>query len=469
MRSAVAGRRLSAADLVESVLAEHRAGHLPCGARLPPVRAIEKQLGISKNTVQSAYDELVARGVCVTRERDGVFIAPSAATPSIAPLAKVSAPALRPPPPLKSPDKVGSIQLSSVFIDPTLLPREKLSECARSVLRTPGLESFYDAQGYTPLRAQIAERLTARAMPTTASQVIITTGSQQALDIVVRALAVRTVAVEDPVYSHARLLFENLGATIEPLRLDPFAGIDLDAWKRALTRAAPSILYAITRFQNPTGYSYQTHELEALVQHSADAGMGLLEDDWGSDMLSEGDYRPTLRSLGGDNVLYANSFTKKLLPSLRVGYLVAPEPLVPTLVAMKRLATLGNPWFTEAILSEFLDRGYYDTHLRSVQTALDARYARCLDSLREHMPEGCRWTLPGGGPTLWLEVPRSVELSALSARMRERGVNIESTVDHFAQKHGAAPHLHGFRVSYAYCDEDKLSRAIAWLGEELRG
>lgn len=432
------------------------------------MRAIEKQLGISKNTVQSAYDELVARGVCVARERDGVFIATSAATPATAPLARASAPALRALPPLKSPNKSASIQLSSVFIDPALLPREKLAECARSVLRTPGLESFYDAQGYAPLRAQIAERLTARAMPTDPSQVIITTGSQQALDIVVRALATRTVAIEDPVYSHARLLFENLGATIAPLRLDPFSGIDMDHWKRTLDARRPSLLYAITRFQNPTGYSYQTHELEALVRHSADTGMGVLEDDWGSDMLSEGDYRPTLRSLGGDNVLYANSFTKKLLPSLRVGYLVAPEPLVPTLVAMKRLATLGNPWFTEAILSEFLDRGYYDTHLRAVQTALDARYAHCVDALREHMPEGCRWTLPGGGPTLWLEVPRSVDLGALSARMRAHDVNVESTVDHFAREGGEAPHLHGFRVSYAYCDEEKLTRAIAALGRELR-
>jgi len=468
VRSAFEGRRPTAADLVESVLAEHRAGHLPDGARLPPVRAIEKQLGISKNTVQSAYDELVARGVCVTRERDGVFIATSAATISRTPLAQASAPALRPLPPLKSADKSASIQLSSVFIDPALLPREKLSECARSVLRTPGLESFYDVQGYAPLRAQIAERLTARAMPTDASQVIITTGSQQALDIVVRALAVRSVAVEDPVYSHARLLFENLGATLTSLRLDPFAGIDLDQWTSALVEHKPSLLYAITRFQNPTGYSYQTHELEALVRLSATTGMGVLEDDWGSDMLSEGDYRPTLRSLGGDNVLYANSFTKKLLPSLRVGYLVAPNPLIPTLVAMKRLATLGNPWFTEAILSEFLDRGYYDTHLRAVQAALDARYAHCVDTLREHMPEGCRWTLPGGGPTLWLEVPRAVDLASLSARMHAHDVHIQSTEEHFAREGSEAPHLHGFRVSYAFCDEEKLTRAITALGRELR-
>lgn len=435
--------------------------------RLPPVRAIEKQLGISKNTVQSAYDELVARGVCVSREREGVFVASGSAATALGDRAftLARAPVLVAPPALQPAPPRDALKLSSVFIDPALLPRERLSECARSVLRTPGLEAFYDAQGYAPLRQQIAERMSARGMPTDPSQVIITTGSQQALDMVARALARRSVAVEDPVYSHARLLFENLGATLTPLPLDPFASIDLERWTRDLERARPSALYAITRFQNPTGYSYQPHELEALLSLSDRLGMGLLEDDWGSDMLSDGEYRPSLRAMGGENVLYANSFTKKLLPSLRVGYLVAPRALVPTLVGMKRLATLGNPWFTEAILSEFLDRGYYDTHLRAVQSALDVRYARCVELLREHMPEGCRWTLPGGGPTLWLELDRSVDLESLSARMLAQGVSIESTRSHFATE----PHLHGFRVSFAFVTEPEMERALRLLGAALRG
>lgn len=464
IQSAAAGRRPTAMDLVESVLRSRREGRLPAGARLPPVRAIERQLGVSKNTVQCAYDELVARGVCVAREREGVFVAHDAAEREAVVSRSAAAPRVVATPALSGPAASDAIKLSSVFIDPALLPRERLADCARSVLRTPGLDAFYDPQGYAPLRAQIAERLSARAMAVEPSQVIITTGSQQALDIVVRALATRRVAVEDPVYSHARFLFENLGATLSPLRLDPFEGIDLDGWRAVIERDAPSLLYSITRFQNPTGYSYQPHELDALLALSERTGMGLLEDDWGSDMLSDGDYRPTLRALGGDNVLYANSFTKKLLPSLRVGYLVAPRALVPTLVAMKRLSTLGNPWLTEAVLSEFLDRGYYDTHLRAVQAALDARYARCLDALSARMPEGCRWTLPGGGPTLWLEVPRSVDVQRISAQMAARGANIESAAAHFA----GARHLNGFRVSYAFVGEADLDRALTILGDELR-
>ncbi len=118
--------------------------------------------------------------------------------------------------------------------------------------------------------------------------------------------------------------------------------------------------------------------LELCAKH----GVAILEDDWGSDMLSDGEYRPMLRMLGGKDVLYVNSFTKKLLPSLRVGFVAASPALVPTLVAMKRLSTLGNAWLTEAVVAEFLDRGYYDTHLAGAA----ARARRALRGV----PRGAR-------------------------------------------------------------------------------
>jgi 2-aminoadipate transaminase len=284
-------------------------------------------------------------------------------------------------PPLSRPDIAprGMIALSTVFIDPELLPTERIAECARSVLRER-MPSHYDAQGYRPLREAIARRLQARGLDVEPDEVVITTGSQQSLDIVARSLAVRRIAVESPVYAYAKLLFETLGHELVGLHLDPFGGIDLDAWERALA-TKPALAYLIPSFHNPTGYSYTSAELRRVLELCAHHGVAILEDDWGSDMLSDGEYRPMLRMLGGKDVLYVNSFTKKLLPSLRVGFVAASPALVPTLVAMKRLSTLGNAWLTEAIVAEFLDRGYYDTHLQGLQRALDARYAACLAAL----------------------------------------------------------------------------------------
>ena len=180
-------------------------------------------------------------------------------------------------------------------------------------------------------------------------------------------------------------------------------------------------------------------------------------------MLPDSEYRPSLRLLGGANVLYMNSFTKKLWPALRIGYLVAPEALVPTLVAAKRLSTLGSPPLLEATLAEFLDRGYYDTHLDRLQAELDRRYQACLATLREVMPPEVRWTTPGGGPTLWLDVPRAVDLRQLRQALAARAIDIEDASVAFAE---ASP-LHGFRVSYAHAPMDDVRRGLLAVAQEL--
>jgi 2-aminoadipate transaminase len=258
-------------------------------------------------------------------------------------------------------------------------------------------------------------------------------------------------------------LFESLGNELVGLHLDPFGGIDLDLWDRTLA-THPSLAYLIPSFHNPTGYSYTSGELRGVLELCQKHGVAILEDDWGSDMLSDGEYRPMLRMLGGKRVLYVNSFTKKLLPSLRIGFVAAAPELVPALVAMKRLSTLGNAWLTEAVVAEFLDRGYYDSHLQTVQRALDTRYAACLAALDELMPDGVRWTRPGGGPTLWLELPRSIDYATIEAHLARRGVLVSNA----SAAYVGPPHLHGFRIGYAYLPEEPMRAALTILGDAIR-
>ncbi len=457
------GRRAGAADIVEAVSRELSGGALPAGSRLPPVRVLAQSLGMSKNTVQGAYDELVARGLIESREREGVFVAKRDGIEPIARRAEPPLPELLPTPAMRGGGGNGLLPMSTVFIDPALLPTERLSECARAVLRTPGLPAEYEHQGHPALRGLISERLRARGFDVDPEEVVVTTGSQQSLDIVARAIAVRRMGLEDPVYPYARMLFESLGVDLVPLPLDPFTGIDLDAWEKTLAERRPSLVYVITSFQNPTGYSYTSSELSRLLEICERHRVAIMEDDWGSDMLSGGEYRPTLRALGGKSVLYVNSFTKKLLPSLRVGFVAADRRIVPALVAMKRLTTLGNAWLTEAIVAEFLGRGYYDAHLTALQAELDARYEHCLAALAELMPKGVRWTRPGGGPTLWLELPREVDLTKLERELAARGVAIQTGRDAFV----GTPHLHGVRISYAFLPPARLRTGLERMAAVL--
>lgn len=462
------GRRPAARDVVDGVIGELRAGRLPAGARLPPVRALERQLGMSKNTIQAAYDELVARGVVEAREREGVFVASARedAAPPPPPVAP-PLPALRPPPAIGA-GRVpsGGISLSTVFIDPELLPGDRIAECARSVLKAR-MSPWYDVQGHPGLREVIAARLRRRGFDVDASHVVVTTGSQQAIDILARTMTARCAALESPVYAHARFAFESASVETVGLPLDPFGGPDLEDWGRRLAARRPGLLYTVSSFQNPTGYSYTSGELGRILELAREHGSSIVEDDWGSDMLSDGEYRPMLRLLGGDAVVYLNSFTKKLWPSLRVGYLVAHPSLVPSLVAAKRLSTLGNAWLSEAIVAEFLERGYYDGHLAALQAEMDDRYAACLAALDELMPDDVRWTRPGGGPTLWLDLPARVDLAALQRTLAAREVWIEDASSSF---HGdAGEHLHGFRVSYAFSPKEVLRRGLEAVAEAIRG
>ena len=474
-----AGGKPRMADIVATFVRAIGDGRVPPGARLPPVRALEVRYGISKNTVQAAYDELVARGLVESRAREGVFAVGVAEALTVERMPAPPLPVLRTPPPMSWRPDASMTWLSAVFVDPELLPRERLAECFRSVLSAP-LKPFYEAQGHRGLREVIALRLRRRAIEASADNIIITSGSQQAIDLVARANLMRTVGLETPVYASGKQLFEGLDYRITPLPIDPFEPLDRALWEERLRRDRPSLVYLITSYHNPTGRSYDSDELAFILRLSHELGFGLFEDDWGSDMLSLSEYRPTLRALGGPNVLYCDSFTKKLLPSLRIGYLVAPTELIPSLVAAKRVATLGQAAIIEAALCEFLERGYYDTHLTKMQTELEARYLAALEILRTlFVDDDICFGTPGGGPTLWLELPESVDLARLRAYCHERRVAIEDASNHFVHEQprsGVAsggepigmPHLHGFRVGYAFLPTAKLAAALEVVAAGVR-
>lgn len=436
------------------------------GCRLPPVRALAHQLGLSKNTVQTVYDELRAQGLVESKDRSGFFVAEGEEPRSF------NTPVNLPRPEFKKisyfgyvkPKQNNLVSLSSVFVDPRILPKEKLSACFKSVLRSPGIPEFSDPQGMPALREKIASRLKDRGMDVEANHIIITNGSQQAIDLVTRALATKVIATEDPSYWLGKHLFEMNGIKTVGLPIDPFRGLDEKIWQQRLVENRPGLVYLTTNFQNPNGYSYSSVEISKIVHLAQEFKFGILEDDWGAEMLSYSEFKPGLRAMGGKNVLYLNSFTKKLFPSLRIGYLAADELTIGPLLMAKRVSTSATPGMIEAVLFEFLDRGYYDTHLRYIQKELDIRYEHCLTLLRNYMPEEVKWTSPGGGPVLWLEIPKRVNLETLSQKLKAQGVLIQLSNNAFFGE----PHSHGFKIGYAFLSQPEMEEALDKAAKEIK-
>lgn len=430
---------------------------------LPPPRALALQLGVSPRTVAAAYRALEERALVV---RVGQSFAPAnRAVPSL-PRTLARPPAMKPVVAANRPARgtPGFITLSSAFLDPRLAPTEEINRCVRLALRSPGLSTYAHVQGYLPLRQLIAARLRARGIPATPEHIVTTVGSQQVLELVCRSLSIRRVATEDPAYLAARALFAQSDLDVTALPVDPFTGLDPARWRHLLATRQPALAYLTSSFQNPTGYSYSSRELHQILAWSHELGFGLLEDDWASEMMPHAEARPTLRSLGGEGVLYMNAFTKKTLPSLRVGFVACDEHTLPALVQAKKLAINGSPALLEEALCELIADGSYDAHLQKVQRELAARYLHCLAALRSLLPAQTRWTLPGGGPLLWLELPSQISVEAVIAELAQHGVLVNSQREAFA----GAPHLHGFMIGYAFPDPDEMTRAIETLAAVMK-
>ena len=463
------GGKLSSKAIVDTLIGELTARNLPSGSRLPPLRVVAHQLHVSKNTVAMAYTELAARGMISPDGTRGYFIArqPTVATDRDT----YDVPSIRmldaPPARLKSAVSLSQplIDIGNVFIDRELLPLERIGQCFRSVLKQPGLHYMYDTQGHRPLREIIAARLTKRGLHAKSEWVITTTGSQQGLDVCTRALEKKSLATENPSYGIAKRLFEMNGLRTTGLPINPFEGIDLGLWEKQVTRARASAIYLTTNFQNPTGYSYSSSELHGIIDICRRLNVGIIEDDWGSDMLPYSEYRTPLRALAGSHVVYLNSFTKKLLPSLRTGYVLADDKSLPILLEAKRTGTLGTPTLIEATLFEFIDRGYYDQHLKQLQRELDIWYQNCLRLLVALMPETVRWAKPGGGPVLWLELPKAIDLQRLRDRLLKKGVSINLDTENWFF---GRPHLHGIRIGFAFLPPHRMQKGVEILAHAVR-
>jgi len=314
-------------------------------------------------------------------------------------------------------------------------------------------------EGFLPLREFIAKRHNVEV-----DRILITTGSQQALDLIAKVLIDpgSPVLVETPSYLGALQAFSLFEPEFVSVPSDE-KGLVPEALTPELTAGA-RFLYALPNFQNPTGRRLPLERRQALVAKAKELGVLLVEDDPYGELSYTGDHLPTLLSMNPDGVIYMGSFSKVLAPGLRLGYVVAPPALHFKLCQAKQAADLHTPTFTQRVAYETIKDGLLDTHIPTIRALYSKQCNVMLDALSRHMPAGVKWNKPEGGMFIWVELPEGLDSMAILEQAVARNVAYVPGAPFYASN----PRLNTLRLAFVTVPAERIEQGVTILGDLLR-
>jgi GntR family transcriptional regulator / MocR family aminotransferase len=458
-------------------------GKLKGGLKLPSTRTLTQELGVSRNTVLNAYDQLIAEGFLESVPASGTFVArvlPNDALESPVKLANTrrltSSPvrlSQRAKLQMAAPHQFLEPQVQAGLVSPfsAVNPALDLHSyeiwsrlIARQVRRlTDRASKYQEAQGYRPLREAIAAHLTlSRQVRCTPEQVVITAGAQGGLDLAARVLldAGDPVWFENPGYFGARAAFLGVGARLVPVPVDR-EGLVVNA---GLARAPEARLaYVTPSHQSPIGVTMSLSRRLALLEWAERAQAYVLEDDYDSEFRYVGRPLASLQGLDhSERVIYLGTFSKVLFQSLRIGYLVLPAPLVAPFVAVRRLVDMHSPLLEQAALADFMIEGHYTRHLARMRRLYGARRIALLEAVKG-LPLEMDATEAGLHCIGWL--PQGVDDQTVVRRALEHGLEVWSVSHACLEPLGRG----GLLLGYGSPSLEALRDGVRRLGAALHG
>lgn len=416
------------------------AGEFRPGDKLPSVRRLSDELGVNPATVVAAYRILTSEGLAEARAGSGAYVPEGLVLPA----AGIEARAGRAPrmpvgpdglvPPRRdgagsAPDgrRGGAFDLSRNAPPRELYPLAELKRFIVEAIDADGGEAFdyQEAGGYAPLRAAIAARISTEGggRPVDPADLHIVSGAQQGLDLAARVLLRRgdVAAVEDPGYRGAADAFVAAGARVHGLPLDG-EGLELGALERLAATRPLRLVHLSPACQNPTGIRYSEARRAALAALAERYGFYISEDDAFGDLAGPDAPRPVRAFDSAGRVILIKSFSKSVLPGLRIAGMEVPHALRERFEDSKRSVDLSSSGLMQRALERFLSSGSYDRHLATARARYRAAYARFARRLRPLKALGFDWDEPALGLFLWLALPAGYGSAAFAATLAERGV-----------------------------------------------
>lgn len=462
-------------------------GLLGPGVKLPATRALARSLQVNRSTVTLAYEELVARGVLHAHVGQGTFVAEAPARTG--PRAAEA----------KAPTRIdwsglfskgsqlvaadvrrrelfsqmtrpaqGVISFAGGMPDSALFPIEAFRKVLNRVIRAEGAEllQYYPPGGYPPLRRFLASYLLRFGVEARPDEILIVNGSQQGFDLIARTLLDPGdfVAIEQPSYPRAIQVFRSFGAQLLPVPMGD-TGLRLDLVERVLERHAPKLLYCQPSAHNPTGLTMPAPERRRLLELAGRFQIPIVEDGFdGSLFYGERPPAPLKATDPYGLVLYIGTFSKILFPGLRLGWLVAPSPVLDRLAAAKQLSDIHTSPLIQAAVYHFCQRRLLERHLQRSAVEYGRRRALLLTALERWMPKGVGWTQTQGGFSLLLTLPEGTDAVTLLSRAVERGVAFTPGGAFFPDDGGERT----LRLSFSSVPANRIQEGVRRLGEAIR-
>lgn len=336
---------------------------------------------------------------------------------------------------LKMTEEPDIISFAGGLPAPELFPVADIKIAAERVLTDCGSKAFQYGvtDGIAPLREQIARTMAARGVSCSKDDVLITTGSQQGLDLVGKIFLDpgTLILTENPTYLAAIQAFQCFEAKFRPVPTDS-GGIIPEAVDELTADGSVRFLYVISNFQNPTGRTLGLERRKCLAEIAARRGLVIIEDDPYGALRYRGEHLPPIKSFDETgNVVYLSTFSKTVAPGFRTGWIVAPKDIRDKLVVAKQAADLHTSSFDQLVLERYLRDFDNPSHVERVRAAYGERYAVMDEELTRLMPQGFSWTKPEGGMFLWVEGPRAFDAYSVFARAIERKVAFVPGADFF--------------------------------------
>jgi 2-aminoadipate transaminase len=365
---------------------------------------------------------------------------------------------------LKVTEQPGIISLAGGLPSPDTFPIEAMREATARVLRDNPREALQYAasEGFGPLRDWVAGELSAQGLRVDASQVLITTGSQQGLDLVGKVLidAGCAVAVESPTYLGALQAFN----PYEPEYVSVACDDDGPLPEALAAARGARFLYALPNFQNPSGRSISATRRDALVKAAQALGLPVVEDNPYGELWFDEPPPAPLASRWPEGTVYLGSFSKVLAPGLRLGYVVAPKALCPKLLQAKQAADLHTPGFNQRVVHEVIRDGFLLKHVPTTRERYRAQRDAMRAALQAYMPPGCHWNTPHGGMFFWVELPEGVDAVALLPKAVARGMAYVPGAAFYADR----PRTNTLRLSFVTVSPAQIDHGIQLLAQALK-